>query len=223
MIAENSKEVNIWEEKAKQCKARRALAQSRGLTVESISLKDVTDSPGGLEYWANISITLEANASAKPKAKAKAKAKADDGGNGKSLANLEKTLKTLVAHEMVIKKGTEELKESKQAAPEKWAWAASYFADCATKEEVVLEIKKGGFIAKFMTSALSPETMKKLKKETGDEYYNEVLRAVDALKTPISEWASTIARINAMADAAGLVGTDASSDAGTEKKKKAKK
>lgn len=226
MISENSKEVNVWEEKAKQCKARRALAQSRGVGIDTVSLRDVVDTPGGLEYWSSVTITIEASQVAKPKAKGKAKARASDGL--KSLATIEKTLRGLVGHEMVIRKGTEDLKESQSADPVKWGWAAEYFAHCEAQEAVVFEIKTNGFVAKFMTSALSPESMKKLKKDSGDEYYHEVLRSVDALQKPVDEWAATVAKIKAMADAAGLGGSEASADnadtsAGGGKKKKQRK
>lgn len=204
MVAENSSEVNVWEEKAKQCKARRALALSRNTTIDSVSLQDVIQSPGGLDYWASVSISIDASSTAtKPKPKGKAKAKAEAGSGTKTLATIEKNLKALVAQEMLVKKGTDQLKESQTGNPEHWTWAHNLFNQCAEYEAKVTEIKGSGFIAKFIAAALSPETLKKLKKETGDDYHNEVLRCLDALKQPLEEWSQTVGKMQAMADAAG--------------------
>lgn len=109
MVASNRSEVNVWEEKAKECRARRALALSMGKHIDSVSIEDVNKAEGGLNHWANVSICIEAKG-AKAKAKPKAKPEAGAESGTKSLAALERVLKNLIAQEMLLQKATEDLK-----------------------------------------------------------------------------------------------------------------
>ena len=47
MIAENLSEVNVWKQAAKECRARRALALSRGVHMDTVSLEDVKGTEWG--------------------------------------------------------------------------------------------------------------------------------------------------------------------------------
>lgn len=224
MIAENKTEVNIWEQKSKECRGRRALALSRGVHIDSVSVADVQQSEGGVDHWASVMVSLDATGSGHPKAKPKAKAKARSDGSAptgsKTVATLEKNLKSLVAQEMLIKKNTDQLRHQASEEKESWVWAQHLLKECAEHEAKVNVIKGNGFISKFVGAALSPETLKKLKKETGDEYYDEVLRSIDAIKSPLDDWSKAAGRIQAMADAAN-VSIDVAE--GSKKQKKRKK
>jgi hypothetical protein len=102
-IAESSSTVNIWEEKAKESRARRALAASKGLHVDKVSLEDVLQTPEGVEGWERAVMTLPGTAKPKCKAAAaKAKCKASqaptDGSTTPALA--ERQVKDVMAKEV---------------------------------------------------------------------------------------------------------------------------
>jgi hypothetical protein len=48
-VAESSTSVNIWEERAKECRARRNLAAFHGLHIEKVTLEEVQKTPEGVE------------------------------------------------------------------------------------------------------------------------------------------------------------------------------
>lgn len=220
MIAENTTEVNVWAQKAKESKARRALALSLNKHIDSVSVDDVHKAEGGLEHWASVSINIEqAGGKSKAKAKPKAKAEAGSAAGTKSLNVLEKNLKGMIAQEMLLQKGTDDLMAQKSSAPDKWTWAEQFINDCAAKRQEVAELKSTGFLAKFVAAALSPDALKNLKKESADNYHTELVRSVDTLKTPLEEWSDKIGKMKAMAIGAGLGEEDAGE---TPKKKKRK-
>lgn len=222
LVAENKSEVNIWEEKAKQCRARRAYAIAKKMNIDNVSLHDVEQSEGGVEHWASVVVHIDAALPGAPKAKAKAKAKSQEGSGTRSLASLEKNLKGLVAQEMLVKTGFDQLKANQTEKPENWSWAINLFSECETHAAKVAEVKGSGFLGKFVAAALCTEAVKRLKKESGDEYHNQLLRSHDALKAPLDDWAKTIGKIKAMAEAAGH-GDVAPSAEPPKKRKKAGK
>ena len=210
MIAENLSEVNVWKQAAKECRARRALALSRGVHMDTVSLQDVNGTEGGVEYWSGITVSMDVSTQPKTKAKAKAKAKSEAGGASgvKAIGTLEKTLKGYLAQEMLIKNQTEKLQNYQKGDPHNWAWADNLFNECAAKEANPATCKGTEFMHKFGAAALSPESLKKVKKEMGNEYHNDLVRSVDALKVPLEEWVKIIGKIQAMADAAGHLNED---------------
>ena len=50
--------VNVWEQKAKECKARRNLALSKGCTLDKISITDVENSVEGIDGWASAQVSV---------------------------------------------------------------------------------------------------------------------------------------------------------------------
>lgn len=92
-----------------------------------------------------------------------------------------------------------------EADAAQWAWATNMFNECSAKDEEVAKIKAAGFLGKFIAAALSPESLKALKKETGEDYHAELLRSTDAIKAPIEAWSAIVARIRAMAEGGGII------------------
>ena len=91
MIAENLSEVNVWKQAAKECRARRALALSRGVHMDTVSLQDVKGTEGGVKYWTGITVSMDVSTQPKTKAKAKAKSEAGGASGVKAIGTLEKT------------------------------------------------------------------------------------------------------------------------------------
>ena len=132
--------------------------------MDTVSLEDVKGTEGGVEYWSGITVSMDV--STQPKAKAKAKAKSEAGGASgvKAIGTLEKTLKGYLAQEMLIKNQTEKLQNYQKGDPHNWAWADNLFNECAAKEAHLATCKGTEFMHKFGAAALSPESLKKVKK-----------------------------------------------------------
>jgi hypothetical protein len=222
MVAENSTQVNIWEERAKECRARRNMALAHGVHMDTVRLEDVTSSEQGLEGWACVKVGVDvtgggAQGKARAKAKPKAKAGAAQGSTTKNINGLEKRLKEALAQEMYINNETEELKEQRTADPDRWIWAGNFFDQCEAEKDKVGEAKGLDFYKKFAAAALSPEAMKRLRKECADNYHTELVRSVDKVTEPLATWGDIVGKVKTMADAANQ---GATTPAGTTGKRK---
>ena len=113
-------------------------------------------------------------------------------------------MKGWVSQEILFKKGTDQLKQSAEQVPEQWAWATYLFDKCKMHAEEIDVIKSNAFMARFAAAALSPESLKKLKKDMSDDYHNEFLRSLGAIKEPLEPWADACGKLKATAEAANL-------------------
>ena len=166
-IASQSVEVNLWEERAKECRAKRAFALAKHIHMDSVKIEDVRSSPEGLDTWASCTVSATMGSVPKPRAKAKAKAGAASNSSGPSVGRCETKLKSLI--------GTEDLCKNVEQNPDKFSWATRVLADTAKQKEAVDTVANDDFLQKFKAAALCPAHMKELKKEMGDNYVAKMM------------------------------------------------
>jgi hypothetical protein len=56
---ENSNSYNVWDRRLKEVKARRHFAESKGITIEKVSLDLVAADPMGIDGWADAIVTRQ--------------------------------------------------------------------------------------------------------------------------------------------------------------------
>ena len=197
--------------------------------MDQVSLEDVRASEGGVDNRSSVVVNIVASGGvAKPKGKAKAKSKSEGdpaASAARNLASLEKTLRGHLAQEVLLLKTIDHLISMKDANPSGWTWAGNFLTDCETAKQAIAKLKSTGFLAQFAAAALSPETLKAMKKQMGDEYHLELMRSTDAIKESIKTWSTTVGRVQDMAEAAGVGASAGGDDSGpaAPKSKKARK
>jgi hypothetical protein len=185
-IATQSVEVNLWEHRAKECRAKRNYALSKGVNVETVSVEEISNSPEGLETWASCTVTCSiAPAPKEIKAKAKAKPKACANQGAPSTAALEKQLKASIGSEITTLKVYADLVDEAQNHPDKFSWAKTVLEETAKQKEELDKVSGDGFLQKFKAAALCPLQMKELKKEAGEEYMSQLMNTLKDFKPAV--------------------------------------
>ena len=174
-IASQSVEVNLWEERAKECRAKRAFALAKHIHMDSVKIEDVRSSPEGLDTWASCTVSATMGSVPKPRAKAKAKAGASSNSGGPSVGRCETKLKSLIGTEILTLKTYSDLCKNVEQNPDKFSWATAVLADTAKHKEAVDTVANDDFLQKFKAAALCPAHMKELKKEMGDNYVAKMM------------------------------------------------
>jgi hypothetical protein len=215
MIASQSETVNKWEERARECKARRSYATAKGLCLDAVSLADVAASPEGITGWADTAISVGVSSrcgapsgrgspGTKTGSKAKAKPKAADGT--KSMAQYEKELKNLISVEMSLTEAAKNFKEKLGSVSDETddaAWADTYLKQIAASKDKVVSFREGcEFLRQFEKCCLSTEALKKFRKDCGNEYQAKLIRSIDGLEDPISDGSKVLDKLQSMALAA---------------------
>lgn len=185
-IASQSVEVNLWEHRAKECRAKRNYALAKGVNVESVSVEQVSSSPEGLETWASCTVACSIAAGQKEiKSKAKAKPKAPANHGAPSTAALEKQLKASIGSEITTLKVYAELVEEAQNHPDKFSWAKTVLEETAKQKQELDKVSGDDFLQSFKAAALCPLQMKELKKTAGDEYMSHLMNALKDFKPAV--------------------------------------
>ena len=174
-IASQSVEVNLWEERAKECRAKPAFALAKHIHMDSVKIEDVRSSPEGLDTWASCTVSATMGSVPKPRAKAKAKAGAASNSSGPSVGRCETKLKSLIGTEISTLKTYSDLCKNVEQNPDKFSWATRVLADTAKQKEAVDTVANDDFLQKFKAAALCPAHMKELKKEMGDNYVAKMM------------------------------------------------
>ena len=212
-VAQRSSEVNLWEHHALQCKARRALASHLGMHIDNVSIEMVEQTPEGVQGWADVVTTAAARGQkggggVAPRNKAKPKAKPKSSpGDGGSVQALEKEAKGLLAKDMQARCDFNAFKDKLQPieaeANGSTAWAQPYISQVNDAFELINVFRTGSdFLQKFERCVLSPENLKKLKKDMGSEYHTNLVRLKDSLAEPLNTVGEQIAKMQNMALAA---------------------
>ena len=191
---EDTVTVNLWEQRLKECKAMRNFAQAKGLGVDAVSVQDVGNSEEGLDFWADVKLTVNVALKAKAKAKAKPKCRPDPGA-APTAQQTEKSLKAALASEYESGKMYLELKADIEENPANYRWGDTYIAETNALYEQIEEIKKTRQFQDFAAATLSVEGMKKLKREQGEEFFPNLVRLVDSFKTKVQDLASSVEKV----------------------------
>lgn len=170
--------VNLWQQRAKECRAKRAFAISKNLILDSVSFQDVNKSAEGLDFWAECQVQTCVGAG--PKARAKGKAKPKPDAAAPSLVTLEKQLKQLIGSEIGVLSEFTKLDAKVKEAPDDYAWAEKVM-DEARKHKTELEGMGSAFMDRFRAAALSPSQMKELRKSVGEGYLPALIHATEKL------------------------------------------
>ena len=174
-IASQSVEVNLWEERGKECRAKRAFALAKHIHMDSVKIEDVRSSPEGLDTWASCTVSATMGSVPKPRAKAKAKAGASSNSGGPSVGRYEIKLKSMIGTEILTLKTYNDLCKKVEQNPDKFSWATAVLADTAKQKEALDAVANDDFLQKFKAAALCPAHMKELKKEMGDNYVAKMM------------------------------------------------
>ena len=174
-IASQSVEVNLWEERAKECRAKRAFALAKQIHIDSVKIEDVRSSPEGIDTWASCTLSATMGSVPKPRAKAKAKAGASSNSGGPSVGRYEIKLKSMIGTEILTLKTYNDLCKKVEQNPDKFSWATAVLADTAKQKEALDAVANDDFLQKFKAAALCPAHMKELKKEMGDNYMAKMM------------------------------------------------
>ena len=175
-IASQSVEVNLWEERGKECRATRAFALAENIHMDSVKIEDVRSSPEGLDTWASCTVSATMGSVPKPRAKAKAKAWASSNSGGpSSVTRYEIKLKSVIGTEILTLKTYNDLCKKVEQNPDKFSWATAVLADTAKQKEALDAVANDDFLHKFKAAALCPAHMKELKKEMGDNYVAKMM------------------------------------------------
>lgn len=192
-VAEESRTVNLWEQRVKELKARRNFASSKNLGIDAVSIADILASEEGLDHWADVVLVAQIS-NVKAKTKPKQKAKAPPGPTN-TVAKVEKDLKAQLASEFSGSKRYQELLVDVDRQPESFAWATGFLNDIAVKQKDVEAVKQSEFYQAFATAVLSSEEMKKLKKEKGLEFHSLILRLLDDLRPKVEAVALDVEKV----------------------------
>ena len=174
-IASQSVEVNLWEERGKECRAKRAFALAKNIHMDSVKIEDVRSSPEGIDTWASCSLSATMGSVPKLRAKAKAKAGASSNSGGPSVGRYEIKLKSMIGTEILTLKTYNDLCKKVEQNPDKFSWATAVLADTAKQKEALDAVANDDFLHKFKAAARCPAHMKELKKEMGDNYVAKMM------------------------------------------------
>ena len=191
-IASQSVEVNLWEERAKECRAKRAFALAKHIHMDSVKIEDVRSSPEGLDTWASCTVSATMGSVPKPRAKAKAKAGAASNSGGPSVGRCETKLKSLIGTEILTLKTYSDLCKNVEQNPDKFSWATAVLADTAKQKEAVDTVANDDFLQKFKAAALCPAHMKELKKEMGDTYMAKMMTITERFQEAVEAMGKSI-------------------------------
>jgi hypothetical protein len=200
---ESSKSENLWDARAKQCRAITNFAIMAGRKVDSVSLEEVVESSIGLDGWAAsfaCGTVAKAGAKAGGKAGAKggAKAGAKVGGRPSNMAledgedpspkvpkatkanpvaKAEREAKELLSKITALDNERVRLQQHCDENPDSMSWAETFLATMkALDSEIQLSTgSMGNFVADFKAHALSATGMRTLKKTFGDTYLEKLL------------------------------------------------
>ena len=193
-IASQSVEVNLWEERAKECRAKRAFALAKHINMDSVKIEDVRSSPEGLDTWASCTVSATMGSVPKPRAKAKAKAGASSNSGGPSVGRCETKLKSLIGTEILTLKTYSDLCKNVEQNPDKFSWATAVLADTAKQKEAVDTVANDDFLQKFKAAALCPAHMKELKKEMGDNYMAKMMTITERFQEAVEAMGKSITK-----------------------------
>ena len=201
-VAQQTVEVNLWEQQAKECRARRAYAISKGVNLDSLTADEVCKSPEGLDFWATCGVSAIAGSVPKAKARAaKAKPKAIVAEGGKTLQKLEKELKDMLGTEITLTSDFAKLEVTVSGDETKFAWATTFMDEARKHKGVLTELGEGEFLAKFKAAALSPAMLKDLKKDMGDTYLTSLVSTNEKFAPAVNSFAVAISQAIYMASA----------------------
>ena len=193
-IASQSVEVNLWEERAKECRAKRAFALAKHIHMDSVKIEDVRSSPEGLDTWASCTVSATMGSVPKPRAKAKAKAGASSNSGGPSVGRYEIKLKSMIGTEILTLKTYNDLCKKVEQNPDKFSWATAVLADTAKQKEAVDTVANDEFLQKFKAAALCPAHMKELKKEMGDNYMAKMMTITERFQEAVEAMGKSITK-----------------------------
>ena len=193
-IASQSVEVNLWEERAKECRAKRAFALAKHIHMDSVKIEDVRSSPEGLDTWASCTVSATMGSVPKPRAKAKAKAGASSNSGGPSVGRCETQLKSLIGTEILTLKTYSDLCKNVEQNPDNFSWATAVLADTAKQKEAVDTVANDDFLQKFKAAALCPAHMKELKKEMGDNYMAKMMTITERFQEAVEAMGKSITK-----------------------------
>lgn len=201
--------VNLWQEKAMICKARRHYADHLGRSLESVSKEEVEKSSLGLEGWAEATLALSvaspsgSNAINVPKPKARSKPKASPKPKPQTKSNDETEAKAILVQFDRCEFEMQKIQNMVIANPVKWDWAKGYirnYNDKATAYKSDTQDSED-FMSQFKASALSAQSMRQFKKDTAQQFDSTLQNFVTKTKPLIMDMACTVGKIQSMAAA----------------------
>ena len=186
--------MNLWEERGKECRAKRAFALAKNIHMDSVKIEDVRSSPEGIDTWASCTLSATMGSVPKPRAKAKAKAGASSNSGGPSVGRCETKLKSLIGTEILTLKTYSDLCKNVEQNPDKFSWATCVLADTAKQKEAVDTVANDDFLQKFKAAALCPAHMKELKKEMGDNYMAKMMTITERFQEAVEAMGKSITK-----------------------------
>lgn len=224
-IASSHNSVNIWEERRRECVARRNYALACGLNMNRVAVEDVANSAEGMDYWVEAKVVLTAGSVScnreAAKAKPKPKPKAKEANSQKKPINPETVLKGVLAEKASEMVEVRRIKKAVGEAPQTWRWAEGFLEEV---DDAIKQIEKAEegvddtFSQKFVASSISPAAMKKLKKEYKD-YNDLVQQLLEAVEPGMRKLSESLQRVKSGEQAFNGVG-DGSSATPTKGKKR---
>lgn len=208
-VAERSSTVNLWEHHMQVCKAKRAFAAHMGLNLDAVQIEAIEKTPEGIAGWADIQPMAMVRAGPKSgPAKAKPKAKPKTGPTD-SVPAAERELKKLLAKEMEVKedmKSFQEKMDKVMAAGDSSTSTAWAELDRKAIDEFMQELvvfRDGSeFLKSFERAVLSPDALRKIKKESGTDYFSNLVHVQRFMGSALGKASDLIVKLNNMAMAA---------------------
>jgi hypothetical protein len=251
MVLEQSSETNVWEAKAKECKAIAAFAAVNQLKVDRVSLEDVVASPLGLHGWSQVVLTTNVGKGGRtpsdpPPVDPEGQGAPGKGGGGTGPGggagggpkqarppnpavvaerNAKETLSNLQSITIDYERFT--AKMTGGAGDDETQWRETFSRKL---EHIKADIDKriadqGNFVEDFRAKALSTSGMRDLKKQYSPNYTNLLITFTNTLSKPLDEMRAVLSRVYAMAAADGTTPTKRKGapcvSGGTAKKPKA--
>ena len=225
-IVEKSNTVNVWEERAKECRARRNYSVSHGTALERVTLDMLSSSEQGIQGYADMVVAVASKAKAKTQPKSKATAKAKAKACEDKNVNVEKALRSLIAANYGQTNSMTKIAKQIEAEREQFEWARGFLEQLAElgKQKLQVEDAHDAFIKRFAAAVMCAVAMKDLKKAIGDEYQTMLIRSVDCYKPLVDKFAETLTTLEKMADVSGDAASSSNQTApkkNTTKKRKA--
>ena len=191
------------------CKAKRAFAAHMGLNLDAVQIEAIEKTPEGIAGWADIQPMAMVRAGPKSgPAKAKPKAKPKTAPTD-SVPAAEKELKKLLAKEMEVKedmKSFQEKMDKVMAAGDSSTSTAWAELDRKAIDEFMQELvvfRDGSeFLKSFERAVLSPDALRKIKKESGTDYFSNLVHVQRFMGSALGKASDLIVKLNNMAMAA---------------------
>jgi hypothetical protein len=202
-VASSHNSVNIWEERRRECIAKKNYALAYGLRLDKVTAEDIANSAEGSDYWVDAKVVLAAgslkNTSSPPglAAKAKPKAKTAEGKQKPKGPHPETLLKNFLAEKASKTLEVSRIRKSVSESPEEYKWAQGFMEGveaALVKIDSAMDDTEENFAQKFLANSISATALRKLKKET-ENYDDLIEKLLATLRPPMAELTAELGKV----------------------------